>query len=264
LAGGAIGGFFDFLNRLGLNKNEKVIAFQGAPLKGSQFLSLSAVSSALGIGGALAVQFTMIGIGKFPKEANVETIMLLFTLSVVAGFSGRKVLGIVTNKLEDQIGEAKRKSEEALEEANESNQLIKAVAMLGPHSSIGERVETVANLERMLKQNPTDRAVAILTGRLYRRDGNYASAINILSEFIENKRTKKELDKDLADVLYNRACYRVLKNASATLNSETEVMNALDDLRCSISIEESNKQDAASDGDFDSVKEHPEFIKLVS
>ena len=190
--------------------------------------------------------------------------MLLFTLSVVAGFSGRKVLGIVTNKLEDQIGEAKRKSEEALEEANESNQLIKAVAMLGPNSSIGERIETVANLEKMLKQNPTDRAITILTGRLYRRDNNFVSAINILSKFIENKQAKNEIDKDLADVLYNRACYRVLKNNAATLNQESELIKAFEDLKLSISIEESNKADAASDGDFESVKQHPEFIKLIS
>lgn len=258
-SGGFLGGLFDYFNRFNINIENNKIYFQGAPLKSFQVFSLGCMNTALGIGGAYAVQFVMISIGKFQSVETVETIFLLFTISVVSGFSGRRFLSLVSSKLEDQIGEANRKSGEAKEEAQESLLISSAIATLNPSSTITERNENAEKLMEILATKPKDRMLAILCGRLFRRNNEFESAIEILTSFLNAKLKDKEFDDDYADGLYNRACYLLLSS-----DENVVIINsALKDLSESIKYSPDNAIDARGDSDFDLVRNNPKFLEIV-
>ncbi|MFI8735365.1 tetratricopeptide repeat protein [Ectopseudomonas toyotomiensis] len=261
IVGGFVGGLCDFLNRFKPELDKGKILFQGMPVGILQTCSLGLMNSVLGIGGAFAVQFAIISIGKFSGADTTEAKMLLLTVSVVSGFGGRRFLSLVSNKLEDQIGEAKRLSEEAQEDAEESIALSKALATVRQGSTTSERVEAVNMLERFLKRHPKDRAITILAGRIHRMNHDLQSAIAVLSKYLESK--GGERDKDYADVLYNRACYKIL---SATSNGgilQKLVDDGLKDLKQSVELSAENARDALEDDDFSAVKDSDEFKKIV-
>jgi len=261
VSGGFLGGIFDFFNRFRIEVSKGKICFQGTKISFCQFLSLGAMNSALGIGGALAVQFAMISIGKFQEFKTVEIQMLLLTISVVAGFGGRRFLSLVSSKLEDQIGEASRISQEAKEEAEESIVIAKAVATLRPHATISERLEAIKELESSLATNPKDRILTIMAGRLLRKVENYKDAINLLSNFLKHK--GNERDKDYADVLYNRACYKILSYIKDGRRDESLIRSGLEDIKDSIKIAPENAIDAKEDLDFKEVMNTEEFKQIV-
>lgn len=262
ILGGFLGGLCDFFNRFRLEIEKNKICFQGGPVGFWQVISLGIMNSFLGIGGALAVQFAMISIGKFPNEKTTEIQMLLLSLSLVSGFSGRRFLSLVSSKLEDQIGEAKRISEEAQEDAEESLALSKALATVRHGSTTSERVEAVGNLEKFLKRHPKDRGITILAGRIHRMNRDYESAIAVLTKFLDNK--GKEYDKDYADVLYNRACYRILCAYDKVETPRKQLIKeGLEDLKFSIELSAENAHDALEDEDFSLVKELDLFKEIV-
>ncbi len=75
IAGGVLGGILDYFNRFKIHIDNKKLCFQNIPIKLHQFLSLLFISAALGIGGALAIQFSMISIGKFDPANTAESII---------------------------------------------------------------------------------------------------------------------------------------------------------------------------------------------
>lgn len=262
ISGGFLGGVFDFFNRFKIEVLKEKICFQGTKISFCQFLSLGVMNASLGIGGALAVQFVMISIGKFQESETVEVQMLLLTISVVAGFGGRRFLSLASSKLEDQIGEANRVSYEAKEEAEESIVISKALATIRPHATVSERQEAIKGLESALTRNPKDRMLTIMAGRLYRKVNNYKAAINILSNFLDKKGSER--DKDYADVLYNRACYKILSSMESSQRDESLIESGLVDLKESITIAPENAVDAKEDLDFKEVEGMEEFKEIVS
>lgn len=271
IGGGGLGGLLDYFNRFKMNNDNKKLCFQDTTIGIYQFFSLAAISIALGCGGALAIQFAMLSVGKFDIAATIESIMWLLTTSVVAGFSGRRMLNLVSSKLEEQIGEAKRDAGKAKEEAIEAKEeaeevllITRASAAVGPNSTCSERISLLSEIKSFLNEKPTHRYLTILAGRIHRKDGNYEGGIQVLTHYLEIKDKLNEQDRDYADVLYNRACYRALLASEATYNNEMERKECLKDLRRSVELSSENASDAASDSDFDGIKELPEFIKIIN
>lgn len=262
VAGGILGGLCDFFNRFRLDIEKSKVCFHGEAVGFWQAMSLGLMNSGLGIGGALAVQFAMISIGKFQSDRATEVQMLLLSISVVAGFGGRRFLSLLSSKLEDQIGEAERNSAEAREDAEESIALSKALATVRPGSTTSERLEAVGMLEGFLKRHPKDRSITILAGRLHRMNKDYRSAIEVLDKFLRKKGS--EHDKDYSDVLYNRACYKVLlANENTNSFKERLIEEGLEDLSKSIEISAENARDALEDDDFSSVKDQDKFREIT-
>lgn len=262
IVGGLIGGLCDYFNRFKLDMEKSKVCFHGEAVGAAQAFSLGAMNAFLGVGGAFAVQFAMISIGKFASEAGPESQMLLLSISVVAGFGGRRFLSLLSSKLEDQIGEANRKSTEALEEAEESIALSTALATLRPEATTGERVDAVSKLEKVLKRNPKDRTLTIIAGRLHRKNRDYTSAIAVLDRFLKHKDGNH--DKDYADVLYNRACYQVLQAKQQGKPEDDQLcIRAMEDLKRSIEISRDNAEDAVKDEDYEYARNFESFKAIT-
>ena len=101
---------------------------------------------------------------------------------------------------------------------------------------------------------------------MYKLQKNYQSAIKICDDFLEHKKLASELDKDYADVLYNKACYYALlydETDEATKKEECKKAS-LASLSRSIEISPDNKTDAETDQDFNALRSLPEFRDLIS
>lgn len=288
LSGGALGGLCDFLNRFqignskeGKKKEPHDVSFQGIKIKLPHMIPFCLMNMILGIGGAVAILFTMISVGKFPQVATVEAQLLLFSISVVAGFGGRRFLELVTNSLEKQIGEAKEASDKAVKvseravyesmalkdelkiEAEETIATSTSLATLREGSILSDRVDAIKKNEQILAKRPNNRALTILTGRLYRRNDNYEHGIETLTRYIRLKRELGERDEDLAAALYNRACYRVLLASEDGVPIQRLREQGLEDLKESVSLDLENAKDAKEDPDFNSVKDNPVFQEIM-
>lgn len=271
IGGGILGGVLDYFNRFKINVDNKRLCFQGVPIAIPQFFSLLAISAALGVGGALAIQFTMISIGKFNPAATTESIMWILTTSVVAGFSGRRILNLVSSKLEDQIGEARRDAGEAKEEAIEAKEeaeegllITRAIASIGLDSTFSERMLLAKEIKQFLTVKPTHRHLAILVGRIHRKNNNYREGIKSLTLYLQAKEILNQRDKDYADVHYNRACYWALLASTLPDNNDMEQKECLKDLKIAAELSPENASDAKTDSDFNSVKTLEGFKAIIN
>lgn len=184
--GGALGGLLDFLNRLKFKDN--CIVLGGEKVHGwTTLLCLSAIDALIGMGGAGGVQALMISIGKFSVDSSVQNQVSLLTLSIIAGFGGRRLLPKLTDRLERQLdevkaetGEAKRESQVALGTAIEATTMAKVLSALRNDASPIERYEAIRELTRDSLKEPKNRKYAILLGRLNKANHDYETAIERL------------------------------------------------------------------------------------
>jgi hypothetical protein len=122
----------------------------------------------------------------------------------------------------------------------------------------------------ILKEEPGDRRAVMMLARIfYEKEHDVDAAIRALSEFIDNSISADVSEHDIADVLYNKACYLTLK--AAHLNKEGAASTEIDDLRReaflalerSISLSPANASDAASDPDLETIRDTEQFRLLV-
>jgi tetratricopeptide (TPR) repeat protein len=113
--------------------------------------------------------------------------------------------------------------------------------------------ETIKEVERLAQElesqrqtSPLSRRINILLGNAYRYLGQLSSAITVLSQYITNKLRAEQKDHDLADALYNRACYFALSG---------NPQEALSDLRMSVHLDPENLELARRDPDLELVKD---------
>lgn len=280
-SGGGLGGLLAFLTQFNYESSRKKVAYgiHSADLSKGQFTALALIALLLGIGGALAVQFTLVSVGQYQTIRTVDSQLFLFTVSVIAGYGGRQFLQIVTDKMEEKLKEklkveeatetsrrAAETSHRAEENSKETSLLIGAVATLNNNSNetkqfeIAEQIEV---LENQLLDDPKDRRFAILLGRLYRKNKQLEKGIKALTTFINHKKQDNERDRDYADALYNRACYLTLIPKDTTEHENNLLNKALNDLDESIKITKGNAKDAIDDADFDTIKENKLFKELT-
>jgi tetratricopeptide (TPR) repeat protein len=112
-------------------------------------------------------------------------------------------------------------------------------------ASIKELESLAQELEQQRQQSPLSRRTNILLGNVYRNLGQLSNAIAVLSQYIDNKARSNQRDVDLADALYNRACYFALSG---------DPTRALIDLRASIDLNPENEQYADKDPDLSSIR----------
>ena len=104
----------------------------------------------------------------------------------------------------------------------------------------------VVELEKQRAVAPLSRLIVLLLSRAYRNLGEHQRATDILSEYITAKERDHQLDHDLADAYYNRACYLALSG---------QMSLAVEDLSKSIRLSPENKQSAAADPDLSSIRD---------
>jgi hypothetical protein len=101
---------------------------------------------------------------------------------------------------------------------------------------------------------PVFRMLYVVLGRLYRATGDLDTAINVLTQFIQNKEKAGAAgDTDTAAAFYNRACYRVLKAQTAS-DKGTLLEYAIADLREAFQRAPEYKAYALEDPDLTAVK----------
>lgn len=117
-------------------------------------------------------------------------------------------------------------------------------------------VKYAAELEDRRAYEPLSRSVYITLGRLYKRTGQLQRAIDVLTEFIENKERIGQSDEGLGIALYNRACYLALKTAEVCSEEATALTDqALGDLRKAVELAPRLATVAPSDADFQLIRD---------
>lgn len=239
---GGFGGFLDFCNRFtifreGSNKGsllsqsslvtkknaEYGLFYKGVELHSKYLLYVGAFHICLGIGGSIAMSFALISIGQFKVETNVDNLLLLTTLSVVAGFGGNRILEKVRGQLERQLEDTQREvsalktsvssmKEEISLDIEVTDCLNNAHSVLeGKDEKPWNEIEqVVSSLKHLVAHDNLSRLVlrraAIYLGRIYRaKYDDLDRAAAHLSDFVKKYGAIK--DTHSAAVLFNRACY---------------------------------------------------------
>jgi len=149
-------------------------------------------------------------------------------------------------------GESVETARDALTEPKKRHELLIAKDLLLP----------------LKEKHPTSRTVNMLLGRLHRWLGEFGQAISVLEEFTEKKKEIGEgEDKDVADALFNIACYKAQMAKLVPDISEEDKkalrMEAIDHLERSIALHPENKEDAIEDDDLKPLRGESKFNKLV-
>lgn len=129
-----------------------------------------------------------------------------------------------------------------------------------PASSLESHIK---HLETLKPQFPVFRMLYITLGRLYRATGDLDNAIQVLTEFIQNKeKAGGGGDADSGAAYYNRACYQVLKARAAVQDSDkaTLLQAAPSDIKEAIKRAPENKGYALEDPDLTEIKEQIQQI----
>jgi hypothetical protein len=162
------------------------------------------------------------------------------------------------------------------------NKFDEAAIALAPDAVPSDWMRGIEALKSVLRDEPDNRRAAIWLGRLYRKMSEQGveqrqyinEAIGTLTRFLEVKERRRQDDEDVADALYNRACYKIRKgDYVADGNFLEDVGNARDisdglykdgitDLRRSVELKVLNAVDAINDRDFDTVRSRADFQKL--
>jgi len=235
-----------------------------------------AIGVLAGIGGAIAVMTVLMLDGKFDTPPEDEHILFYISIALIAGYSGFRYMNRVAQSLEERYKELARRQDQEGRQVDEmeTNVTLKMAVTQGfvvaeglaGRKTVDEFVvrDAVRSLSDALKEHPEERRCAILLARIHRHHnkpeevqycGNLQKAIKVLDEAISARKGKDE--KDTADLLYNRACYKSL--LASTNGKEEDKNSALNDLERSAQMSPDNASEAYEDKDFAWLKEDPRF-----
>lgn len=206
---------------------------------------------ASGLGGATAAVFLFGGTLKF-DEKDPKTYVLLVSVSFLAGAFGKQVVAIAGERLLKEVGvqakEAKVEAQSAQQKANRATAMgytLEAIHLTRKE----EPNEALIMAQSALELDPTYANAYGEKGRALRRLGRLEEALAAVEEGLK-------VDKNKAELLYNRACYKVLLGKA----SSAEV---LEDLKKALALKPELKKSALKDEDLQALAELPEFIKLI-
>jgi len=243
-------------------------------------VTLALVIGALGgIGGAIAAMLVMALDSKIAIPVQDTHRLIYIGMGTVAGFLGFKLLG----KIAERVGtwleiekEVKKQVERSTteiiaQERKRADELIsaitKALAAQEPHASERVVADAVAALERVRGEAPDNRTAAMMLGWLYAsKQNDIKKAIAVLTDALGAMKARRtEEPQNVADVLYNRACYfyRLAEGAQEAEKSNLKA-SMYKDLEDSVRLKPENAQDALNEPhDFENVKSDAEFRRLV-
>lgn len=278
-AGGAIGGIAELLLRLEVT--DGAIVWRKCKLTLGIFAFLLASQVFVGVCGAAAVSFIFSSTTWFPTVDTPIHRLWLLSLSVVAGYSAKRFMTIVTQRLEREVATMNEEIEENKEKLEENKERVEQIALLSQSRDIVARAMTLIGrgkkatstelnaslieLMEWLRAHPTDRTPAIIASRIYRELEDYPNAIKHLGEFVRAKASANQKDGDYAAGLYQRACYTCLFYTGKENDPEYLVakQRALADLENAIKHDPQNAEGAAEDVDFGAWFDDPDFKRIT-
>jgi hypothetical protein len=153
-----------------------------------------------------------------------------------------------------------------------ANQLLSSRNVVRP-----EIIEDLLySVKEKLRLDPRDGTTVVLAGNIFRylsttdnHDPEFEleRAIEVTTQFIDTKKSSKEIDEDIGGVLYNRACYRnllrgIIEDQNGLL-SRRLLETALEDLRMAVGIQPFLGKSATQDDDLASLRGNKEFRSIV-
>lgn len=218
--GGVISGFI---------RNERRLILCAYPSNGTRHIECGSLAdAAIGLGGAWGVFFVL---GRSMRiGTNVEDLLTLVGLGVVAGFSARALLATLRERV---LGEARsvaietaKETVKARAEQTESYSDASAVAVLvqvsdtlagpEPKTQLLKNAEGRAN--ELIARDPNDAGALILLGNVKKRLALLADAPaernRLIDEAIGLSTRVVELRPTAYAGYYNRACYKALRGAA--------------------------------------------------
>ena len=280
--GGLIGGWAEFVTHVKIAKGK--IRYDDEDITPEHLKFLRSHSLIVGFAGAWATLFVFVITRWWETEIQQPSLPLfILTLSVAGGFGARRLLPQLADKLKQQIEQTNIKVQEveqmadsAKDVASDAKRQSERTAMLSraratvatPGAAMGDVFTAAEELRNLFKQNPLDREVLIPLGNLLAKANQIDGAIETLTGFIDAKRSAGQLDNDLADVLFNRACYFVrkwqeMKNPNPEAADKRRV-KAIADLKDSFAIKLSNIEDAEQDDDLAPLRVDSDYQAMLA
>ncbi len=179
-------------------------------------------------------------IGSAEKDCCIKVI----ALGILSGFTGMKLLSIMSSKLMEKLYVMDRRLDEA-EKQDETRELLRQADFYLIHNP------DQANIiyDEILKEDPQNESGLIGKAKVLRRKKDFEKAIKVLTEIVTT-------NPKAARAYYNRACY---KNSS----SQYSVDDVLSDLEKAISLCDFYRPFALKDDDFENLKGDKKFNKLL-
>jgi tetratricopeptide (TPR) repeat protein len=260
----------------------------------------------IGIAGAFGVVLIGGWLTKVKLDLTVDNAISLVGLCVVAGCVSYELLPIIGHKLRKQMdalenaqtGQAiqienlkkqgieietewmkkMRDIDEQRKKYTDAITLAEIVLENPEHQqSLSDAYSAISKMEMFRESSKFQRVYNIYLGRLYRRVGNWDSAIIVLRDYIDNLDNNqlaanivedtKAIDK--AAALYNISCYHILK-ADMDKHTEEEVNKlfeeALNEFKASLKLDPSSWECAEREDehDFDAVKQHSKWSEVYN
>jgi tetratricopeptide (TPR) repeat protein len=278
-AGGILGGLAECATHVKIAGGK--LCYDDQEVTAEHLRMLRRSSALIGFAGAWAVLFIFVATRWWETEADRQSLALfVLTMSVAGGFGARRLLPHLANRLKQQIDETSTKAEQAVRKADAANDraaaaietstrtdvFSRARAAISSNANPSDVFKAAEELKGLLKENPFDREAVIPLGNLLSKVGQNSEAVEMLTRFIERKEAANQLDADLADVYFNRACYDVMmwKEVGVTPGAADEFRKrAIADLRVSFRLRPKNYLDAKVDPDLAPLLQDPEYQAMV-
>jgi len=236
-AGGAVGGVMRNDNKLALSVVE-------IPDK----IHLGVVGDiCVGLGGASATVFLFGNTLRIDPKTDALASILLISVSFLAGVFGKNIVELAGQKLLRQA-EEKAKAVATAEVAPSAavSYAFAATNLINTGESIPKALEMA---ELALRYDPNSVHALIEKARALKRLGKVQEALATIEEAV---RLRPHEPKSL----YNRACYKSILKMNPT--------QILEDLKEAFKSDPTIRKDAQQDPDFESIRDLPEFKKLVA
>lgn len=280
---GMFGGILDVLGIIDIRKLVIPEQKQLEPViaSGKRFVAALVLGGIGGIGGSYSMMFVIVAAAKLDTADTPINKLLLCSLGVVSGFLGFRVLRGVARGVERQIQESEARQEARTEEKIRMTEdrvehklrkvdyydaLNRGLEVAEKETLPSVQFQAISRLEEMRELAPQSREVVIVLGRVYRKLGRYQEAIDVLTELLNRIRNSNR-NNDVADLLFNRACYYNLvadKLSDGDQNKKELKENVYKDLSESIRLSYENKKDAAVDLDFQTLWNEERFKRLIA
>jgi hypothetical protein len=213
------------------------------------------------------------GLGKDSGSAASGLVLYFFSLGFISGYLLTRMFFSPAFLLADRATRGGVKDEKAREIASsakaeiivDSDVQTAIGALMQAPLQVGRIDQLINLLEEHRKKFPLKRKLNIVLARLYAEGkGELDKSIEVLNQFVEIKRTARELDEDLADALWNIACNYSSKLGGADGSGRKEIgAKALKALKQSLELVPSYAKDVETDPDLKPLRDATDFADAV-